>query len=187
METTTRLNRIHPLMATAAVSIILVSLAGVAAITGILPSSHGAPEAQPSAIPPATAALGYAPAPAGAPMAAPGDAQMATPVAAAYEQPAPAAEERAPAVKHTVQHHAVHHTTQLARNDEASNDQRPAPQPAAPQAAPSKPNYLGIGAGAVIGGLIGHQVGGGNGKKLATVAGVIGGGIIGNEVANRNK
>ena len=46
---------------------------------------------------------------------------------------------------------------------------------------------LGIGTGAVIGGLIGNQIGGGNGKKLATVAGIIGGGMIGNEIANRNR
>ena len=39
----------------------------------------------------------------------------------------------------------------------------------------------------MIGGLLGHQIGGGNGKKLATVAGVIGGGMLGNEIANRNK
>ncbi|KGR45264.1 membrane protein, partial [Xanthomonas vasicola] len=31
-------------------------------------------------------------------------------------------------------------------------------------------------AGAAIGGLLGHQVGGGNGKKLATVAGAVAGG-----------
>jgi len=68
---------------------------------------------------------------------------------------------------------------------------QPAPGPVASSAvlhsAPAQqPNYVGIGTGAVIGGLIGNQIGGGNGKKLATVAGVIGGGIIGNEIANRN-
>ena len=40
----TNISRIHPLMAAAAVSVIVVSLAGTAAITGMLPSSHGAPE-----------------------------------------------------------------------------------------------------------------------------------------------
>jgi uncharacterized protein YcfJ len=35
----------------------------------------------------------------------------------------------------------------------------------------------------VIGGLLGHQVGGGNGCTLATVAGVVGGGYLGNTVA----
>jgi uncharacterized protein YcfJ len=39
----------------------------------------------------------------------------------------------------------------------------------------------------VLGGLIGNQIGGGNGKKLATLAGVIGGGMLGNEIANRNR
>jgi uncharacterized protein YcfJ len=53
--------------------------------------------------------------------------------------------------------------------------------------APAQPNYVGIGTGAVIGGLIGNQIGGGNGKKLATVAGIIGGGMLGNEIANRNR
>jgi uncharacterized protein YcfJ len=183
METTTRLNRIHPLMAAAAVSVIIVSVAGAAAITGILPSSHGAPEPQSSAIAPGSAALGYAPAPAAAPIAAPVAGQMAMPVAANYPQPAPAVEERKPAVKHTVQHaRPVHHTTEVARNDEPSYEQRPAPQ-----AAPKQPNYIGIGAGALIGGVLGNQVGKGNGKKLATVAGIIGGGVIGNEVANRNR
>jgi uncharacterized protein YcfJ len=36
--------------------------------------------------------------------------------------------------------------------------------------------------GAVVGGLLGSQVGGGNGKKLATVAGAVGGGYAGNKV-----
>src|SRR4051794_11491967 len=43
IKTTT--NRIHPLMAAAAASVIIVSLVGTAAITGVLPSSHSAPEA----------------------------------------------------------------------------------------------------------------------------------------------
>jgi uncharacterized protein YcfJ len=44
-----------------------------------------------------------------------------------------------------------------------------------------------MGTGAVIGGLIGNQVGGGNGKKLATVAGIIGGGYLGNQMINTNR
>lgn len=45
-------------------------------------------------------------------------------------------------------------------------------------------NPVGTGVGAVIGGMLGNQVGGGNGKKLATVAGVLLGGYAGNEVAH---
>ena len=47
----------------------------------------------------------------------------------------------------------------------------------------------GIGAvgGALIGGLLGNQVGGGNGKKIATVGGAVAGGFAGNEIERRNK
>jgi uncharacterized protein YcfJ len=41
---------------------------------------------------------------------------------------------------------------------------------------------FGIATGAVVGGLLGNQVGGGNGRKLATVAGAVGGGYAGNEI-----
>jgi uncharacterized protein YcfJ len=197
IKTTT--NRIHPLMAAAAASVIVVSLVGTAAITGILPSSNSAPSPQAAAM--LTSQNGYAPAPAGAyiqPMqgqpvayAQPVQAQQvayAQPAAAMYAQAAPvAAAAPAPVViKETVikevpvkqaaprPRTVVHHT--YARNDYA-----PAPRPA-PQ-----PNYIGIGTGAVIGGLIGNQVGGGNGKKLATVAGIIGGGMLGNQMINTNR
>lgn len=41
--------------------------------------------------------------------------------------------------------------------------------------------------GAVVGGVAGNQVGGGNGKKVATAAGVIGGALLGNNIEqNRN-
>ena len=42
----------------------------------------------------------------------------------------------------------------------------------------------GVGAvgGAVVGGLLGNQVGGGNGRALATVAGAVGGGFAGNAI-----
>lgn len=41
---------------------------------------------------------------------------------------------------------------------------------------------VGIVGGAVVGGLLGHQVGGGSGKTLATVGGAVAGGFAGNEV-----
>lgn len=41
---------------------------------------------------------------------------------------------------------------------------------------------VGTAAGAVVGGVLGNQVGGGNGKKVATAAGAIVGGIIGKNV-----
>ncbi|TCV95915.1 glycine zipper 2TM protein [Luteibacter rhizovicinus] len=41
--------------------------------------------------------------------------------------------------------------------------------------------------GAVAGGVLGHQVGGGKGKTLATVAGAVGGGYAGNRIQKNNQ
>jgi uncharacterized protein YcfJ len=41
---------------------------------------------------------------------------------------------------------------------------------------------LGTATGAILGGVLGNQVGGGTGKKLATVAGAVAGGYAGNKV-----
>lgn len=46
--------------------------------------------------------------------------------------------------------------------------------------------YLGTGVGAVVGGLLGNQVGSGNGRTAATAAGAIGGALAGREV-ERNR
>lgn len=45
------------------------------------------------------------------------------------------------------------------------------------------PNYGGIAIGAVVGGLLGNQVGGGHGKEAATAAGAVAGAMVGNNVA----
>lgn len=46
---------------------------------------------------------------------------------------------------------------------------------------------VGVVAGAVLGGLLGNQVGGGDGKTIATVIGALGGGWAGNTVEKRMK
>jgi outer membrane lipoprotein SlyB len=46
---------------------------------------------------------------------------------------------------------------------------------------------LGAAGGAVIGGLLGNQVGGGTGRQLATVAGAVGGAVVGNQVEGNMK
>jgi hypothetical protein len=193
METTKTTSRIHPLMAAAAVSVIVVSLAGAAAITGILPTSHSAPEA---GAPSTQANPAYAAAPA-LPMAADATApQGLQPAQGASAQPTVASAQPAPTIiKETVikevpakpaPRHTVHHTD-YARND-APASYEPAPRPAAqPAPQPAQPNYVAIGTGAVVGGLLGNQVGSGNGRKLATVAGIIGGGMIGNQIANQSQ
>jgi uncharacterized protein YcfJ len=208
METTQTTNRIHPIMAAAAASVIIVSLTGAAAITGLLPNSKSAPEpmanqqqlaamaaaspyAMQSSVTPAAGVQGQVAMPQMAMPVAPAPAQMmaaAQPVPVAYAQPQPAPQptvivkERVvekPVVKVVEKTRVVHAAPKQTHYEEPRYQPAPAP-------APAQPNYVGIGTGAVIGGLIGNQIGGGNGKKLATVAGVIGGGIIGNQIANAN-
>lgn len=41
--------------------------------------------------------------------------------------------------------------------------------------------------GAVVGGLLGNQVGGGSGRALATAAGVVGGALAGNQMIDKNR
>jgi uncharacterized protein YcfJ len=48
-------------------------------------------------------------------------------------------------------------------------------------------NVVGTAIGAVAGGLLGNQVGGGKGKTLATVAGAVGGGYAGNRIEEKRR
>jgi outer membrane lipoprotein SlyB len=48
-------------------------------------------------------------------------------------------------------------------------------------------NYLGTAAGAVVGGLLGNQVGSGSGRKVATVAGAVGGAMVGNNIERNQR
>jgi uncharacterized protein YcfJ len=45
-------------------------------------------------------------------------------------------------------------------------------------------NVAGTAIGAIAGGLLGHTVGGGSGKTLATIGGAVAGGYVGNRVEN---
>jgi outer membrane lipoprotein SlyB len=46
---------------------------------------------------------------------------------------------------------------------------------------------IGAAGGAILGGLLGNQVGGGHGRQLATVAGAVGGAVVGNQVEGNMK
>ncbi|WP_211470086.1 glycine zipper 2TM domain-containing protein [Collimonas humicola] len=189
MEASQTTSRLHPLVAGAAASLILVSLLGVAAMTGFLPSSHG--NAVGAQTPQASPAMQQPAANAAAPMTPAGASPvlvqtangyqymqpLATPPVAGY-QVEPAARP-APRQKTIVHHVYRSQGASYAQNEAAPQYQAPVEQ-ARPAASVSP---LGIATGAVIGGLLGHQVGGGNGRTLATVAGVVGGGYLGNTVA----
>ncbi len=162
MEVTKSPQRIHPLVATAAVALTLVSLVGVAAITGLLPSSNStaAPQqlvSDSSNSSPSTST-----------------AQNSTPVLAnagnTSQTQTPMRNDSSPtpalaAICHSCGEvqaiRAVQHTP--------------------------KASGVGIVAGAVLGGILGNQVGNGNGRTLATVAGAGAGGYAGNEVEKHSR
>lgn len=181
-------NRIHPLVAGAAISVMLVSLTGVAAITGLIPNSHSTAASSASA-PPVAATVGAAAA-ATSPAAlveskeetktstkhedepAPAKRAQTTRTAQA-EQPRPRRTYSEPAPR-VAQAPAVCHSCGRVESVQAIQ-----------QAA--QPSGVGMVAGAVLGGVLGNQVGGGSGRKIATVAGAVGGGYAGNEIEKRTR
>lgn len=184
MDTNNNSKRIHPLIAGAAVSVMVASLTGVAAMTGLLPNSHG----ENKAVAEATQAAPVKAAP-GKPAAV---AKIARPVAS--QQVAFDDEERAP-----VQPRRSSRSDAVYRSRDYSQNMIQVAQPArichdcgrveAVHAVQSQadPSGVGVVGGAVVGGLLGNQVGGGTGRTLATIAGAVGGGYAGNEVEKRTR
>lgn len=172
--------KIHPLVAVAAGSVIVVSLVGTAAIMDWLPGSRS----DEKVVDVATATTTDTPAAAKA-EAAPAAAKSAPPAAPKRSAPPkPVTVAAAPAAA-------------------PAPEAMPAPPPVAAKApvceqcgkvvdvrsveVAAKPSGVGVVAGAVVGGLLGNQVGGGSGKTLATVAGAVGGGYAGNEIEKRTR
>lgn len=157
-------SRLHPLVATAAVAVTIFSLAGIAAITGVLPTGK--------ADTPTASVTGVAPAPTVEPKAV--EKSAPKPVVKAAPKPAVKA---AP--------------VEIAQAPAAPVAAPPAPPPCANCGVvdnireitqPGEGTGLGAVAGGVIGGILGNQIGGGTGKKIATVAGVAGGAYAGHQV-----
>jgi uncharacterized protein YcfJ len=177
--------RLHPLMATAAVSVILVSLLGAATFAGLLPSSNGTNAAQVAANTPA-GSVDHADQKLSA------DASPTSVKEILDNKPTPHREhaQRQPAANYR-QHANVAQAEPTYAQAPAYRAPAPVyrePAPAyrepAPVAQPVAQNSaVGIGVGALVGGLLGSQVGGGSGRTLAAIAGAIGGGYVGNEVA----
>ncbi len=184
--------RIHPLVATAAVAVTLVSLVGIAAITGVIPNSHstngpttavanGVPlmssDANGRSVPYPTPApsSNYVPASNYAPVPAPASNYVAAPVAkpVTRHQPSQHVSNNSYAEQDVQVAQAVCHSCGRVESVVAHQQQAPST------------SGVGIGVGAVVGGLLGNQVGGGNGRTLATVAGAVAGGYGGNEVEKR--
>jgi outer membrane lipoprotein SlyB len=177
-------NRTHPLLLLAAAAVVLFSLVGTAAIMGWLPSSVGGTAnrqlteadrlALASTLPQGAPSQNYAAAPQGAypapaPAQAPAQAYAPAPAPAPVQQAAPVTQ-----IKET-------QPTQLAaKSNWCENCGNVESVRAIKQRAEG--SGLGAAGGAVLGGLLGNQIGGGNGKTLATAAGAIGGAVVGNQV-----
>jgi outer membrane lipoprotein SlyB len=182
----THQRRIHPLVATAAGAVIIASLAATAAVTGLFPhaSSSGAQTDQTQAAQVTTqpnAQLGVVDSAAPASPAAQQAAQQQAQQQAQQPQPAPA-----PAPQQQ----------QYAQQQQAQPARQYAQQPSQPaycstcgtvvgiSAVRQEGHGTGIGAvgGAVAGGLVGNQFGGGGGRTAMTILGAVGGGVAGNSV-----
>ena len=155
-------NRMHPLLAVAAFSVTLVSLVGAASILGLLPTSQAKGSAAPEISAAATPAM-----------------LANQPLTAQVQAPQPPPRQ---VVEHrTVVHHTYAPASQASRHNDRTEVAQRAPAPAPQNSA------VGIGLGAVVGGLLGNQVGDGKGRTLATIAGAVGGAYAGNEIAKRNQ
>ncbi len=181
-------SRIHPLFAAAAVSVIALSGTGIAAMTGMLPSSTAQPAAQamPTSLSPQQLAAAQLTPQQLAPQALQQPSLVLDPAPATRQPAVQAAPERVVVREVVYREPARKPVREAPARSYAARHHEPVRAPA-PAAQERTPNYVAIGTGAVVGGLLGNQVGDGNGKKLATLAGIIGGGYVGNEIANRNK
>lgn len=193
MEAQTSSKRIHPLVAVAAVAVTLVSLTGVVAITGLLPNSQSA-SAPVAALDTKAEAAAEAKekstvktTPAKKAETKPDTNDKKTVRAAAAPEPKRDASElrEVREVRVSERPDYAQRTPQTARASYCDSCGRIESVQASQQAA--QPSGVGIAAGAVIGGLLGNQIGDGSGRKLATVAGAVGGGFAGNEVEKRTR
>jgi len=176
---TGKTSKIHPLVAAAAIALILACLTGIAAMMGILPNFS-------KSAPPPIAATSAVPA------AAPVSAPAATaPVLAAAPEAAPPP---APKVIHKKPVKKPAAVASPEKNTYPDDQRRQAPPHCSNcgvvesvRAIEQEGSGSGVGAGvgAVVGGLLGNQVGGGNGRTLATIAGALGGGYAGNAIEKR--
>lgn len=166
METQVKSHRLHPLIAAAAVAIMLVCLVGVAAMTGLLPNSNSEGRSK---------------------------QEVAELDAAAKAADAKAEQAQAAAEEAARKRDAARVAAAKADRDEGNNKSAAACHSCgrveavhAVQTA-AKPSGVGVVGGAVVGGLLGNQIGGGTGRTLATVAGAVGGGYAGNEIEKRTR
>ncbi|MGW8391506.1 glycine zipper 2TM domain-containing protein [Pseudoduganella sp. HUAS MS19] len=169
----------HPLLLIAAIAVVLFCGVGIAALMGWLPQS-GAKMGPPVAEAPVqvgTRDMGPPPAPAGyAPLERMADTSGDSGGAAAgYGGGAAPAEHTGPDARYAAAPApAACHSCGVVESVKTVTQR-------------GEGSGLGAAGGALVGGLLGNQVGGGNGRKLATVAGAVGGAVVGNQVEGNMK
>lgn len=153
---------LHPLVGTAAVSVIVLCAVAVAALLGWLPAPWADPARSESASanPPAQTAQ-----PQSAPVAPPAKVAAASQASAPKPAAAPVAKPAACA------------------NCGVVETIRPIQVPVQN----TGHNVVGTVAGGVVGGVVGHQFGGGSGKDALTVLGALGGALAGHEIERNIK
>ncbi|GAB1840937.1 glycine zipper 2TM domain-containing protein [Achromobacter xylosoxidans] len=161
---------LHPLVAAAAIAVIVMCSVGMAAVMGWLPTPSATPHAEgPALAQPGPEAANLAP----AQPATPGQPQApaARPPAQAQAQQAQAQGRPAPAP-------APAPAAQACRNCGVVESIRQVQVPVKD----NSDHLVGTIAGGVAGGVVGNQFGGGSGKTALTVLGAVGGALAGREV-----
>ncbi len=172
MSTSTRIDTprrgLHPLVAAAAVAVIVMCSVGVAAVLGWLPTPSANPHAEEAVAEAGPEDANLAPLP--APLAPGAPAQAA--------RPAPAQPARAPQASAPAPAPAPAPAKQACANCGVVETIRQVQVPVKDESN----NLVGTIAGGVAGGVVGNQFGGGSGKTALTVLGAVGGALAGREV-----
>jgi outer membrane lipoprotein SlyB len=179
----------------AAASVTAASLAGIAKLTGLLPGADTPEPPKPEAVVSAPAST-----PAPAAVVPPAKVAAVEPEAPPKAEPAPAPHKEATKPAPVKAHSKPHSTAKAPSTPPAVAGDYPPPNTPAPppvcrdcgviesvEAIQQKGEGSGIGAvgGAILGGVLGHQVGEGSGKQLARIGGAVLGGFAGNEAERR--
>jgi outer membrane lipoprotein SlyB len=175
-----------PFIIAASVAVIIASIVGVGAMTGLIPGRSAKTEAPPTASAPADPGktAGETTTPLQPAMTAQADAAQAS-KPASEKKPAARPVRRASADKPAAKAAVSEETPKQSQVSVCGNCGTVAEIRAVDQA--GEGSGLGAIAGGVVGGLLGHQVGGGTGKDIATIAGAIGGGYAGHQVEKKVK
>ncbi|MDD5241412.1 MAG: glycine zipper 2TM domain-containing protein [Sulfuricella sp.] len=186
-------SKTSPFVIAASIAVIIVSMVGVGAMTGLIPNRESKSETPAATAPSQTTGMA-------------GTATTLAQPTGIAEKPAPAVAEKPPAAQpEPVAKHSAKHTAKttsgkpMSKSATTETDKMATKTPAnicancgtitairtVEQA--GEGSGLGAIAGGVVGGLLGNQVGGGTGKDLATIAGAIGGGYAGHQVEKKIK